>query len=318
MATAHLDTLIEAYAQVGAANRRLLGNLHPVLARLQASGIDFLILKGADVLPRLYGVWGMRPMVDVDLLVRQQDLAAIDVIVRNLGFRPEIDGNPAYRDPETTLMLDLITDVWYSNDLEGIWQRAVQRNLQGVPVKGMSAEDLLIFLTAYTVLHRGYFVPTFPTDIDLLVRKEPLDWEFIVDEASRCHVKVPLHHGLSYAVRREAILIPDYAFTRLAPSGPSEKLLAWLLYKLVTDRFVERISHFLVFITQPGANKWRWLRKAFYPSTAFLKYRYGERGSIHPVWTRLKRGCHLVVQAQLLLAQIVFLLLKRHESDSEL
>lgn len=316
MSVASHDKLVDAYSRVSAANKRALGKLTDVLSRFRANGIDCLLLKGADLLPRLYGVWGVRPMVDADLLVRERDVAAIDEIVRNLGFLPEIDGNPAYRDPENALALDLVTQIWYHDDVERIWQRAVQRTLEGVPVKGMGSEDLLIFLTAYTVLHRGCFSPTFQTDLALLVRKEPLDWEFIMDEASRCYLKVTLYHGLSYAVRREATLIPDHVLTRLAPSGPSEKLLAWLLHKLVTDRFVEGVSHFLLFITQPGSKKWRRLQKAFCPSKAFLQYRYGERGSIHPVWTRLKRGCALIIQAPLLLAQVVFLLFTRMRSRS--
>ncbi|HKW86067.1 MAG TPA: nucleotidyltransferase family protein, partial [Nitrospiraceae bacterium] len=160
--------LIEAYSQVSTANQRSFEKLAVILSQFHVHGIDLLLLKGADILPRLYGVWGMRPMVDADLLVREHDVAAIDEIVRDLGFIAQIDGNPAYRDPENTLTLDLITEVWYSHDMEGIWQRAVQRNLEGVPVKGMGAEDLLIFLTAYTVLHRGCFSPTFSTDLALL------------------------------------------------------------------------------------------------------------------------------------------------------
>ncbi|MGH7206014.1 MAG: signal peptidase I [Nitrospiraceae bacterium] len=311
------DRLIETYSQVSSINKRSLDKLTTVLTRFRAGGIDCILLKGADILSRLYGVRGMRPMVDVDLLVREHDLAAIDEIVTALGFLPEIDGNPAYRDPENALALDLITEVWYSDDLEGIWQRAVQRTLEGLPVKGMGAEDLLIFLTAYTVLHRGCFSPSYPKDLALLVRKEPLDWEFIVDEAFRRHLKVALYHGLSYAVRREAIPIPDHVFTRLAPSGPTEKTLAWLLQKLVTDRFEDGISHFLLFITQPGAKKWWWLQKAFCPPRAFLQYRYGERGATHPTWTRLKRACSLAVRAQLLLVQVLFLLFKRVRSRGE-
>ena len=67
------DELVEAYAQVGSANRRSLEALTVVLIQFRARGIACILLKGADLLSRLYGVWGLRPMVDADLLVRTQE-----------------------------------------------------------------------------------------------------------------------------------------------------------------------------------------------------------------------------------------------------
>jgi hypothetical protein len=155
MSVSSLDKLIEAYSQVGSANRRSLEALAVVLAELHVRGITCILLKGADLVPRLYGVWGLRPMFDVDLLVRECDLPTIDRVLQELGYHPQLDGNPAYRDPDGALALDLVTEVWYTDDTEGIWRRAIQHDLGGLPVLGMGAEDLLIFLTAYVVLYRG-------------------------------------------------------------------------------------------------------------------------------------------------------------------
>ena len=139
------DRLIESYALIGAANKRSLEQLRLVLTEFQAHGIMCVLLKGADIVQRLYGVWGLRPMVDVDLLVREHDLPAIDRIVTGLGYLPQIDGNPAYRSAEGTLALDLITEIWYTDDTEDIWRRAVQRDLAGIPVKGMGALEIIRF-----------------------------------------------------------------------------------------------------------------------------------------------------------------------------
>ena len=51
------------------------------------------------------GVMAVRPMSDVDLLVHDQDLLAIDRILTGAGYRPQIDGNPAYQDPGGGLLL---------------------------------------------------------------------------------------------------------------------------------------------------------------------------------------------------------------------
>ncbi len=303
------DKLVEAYSRVGSANKRSLEALAAVLAQFRARGIACILLKGADLLSRLYGVWGLRPMVDADLLVRERDLPAIDRVLRELGYLPQIDGNPAYHNPYSALALDLVTEIWYQDDQEGIWRRAVQRNLGDLPVLGMGAEDLLIFLTAYVVLYRGHFTPAFPQDLALLTRKEPLNWDFILEEAGRRHLKIPLFHGLSYAIGHGAVAVPPEALARLAPTNAREKLLAFLLRRLVREQPVEDMGHFLLLITRPRGKKWRWLRKTFYPSTEFLKYRYGLRGQSHPLWTRITRAFYLIVRAQNLSAKILYRLL---------
>jgi hypothetical protein len=305
------DRLIDAYAQVGSANRRSLEALAVILAQFRARGIACILLKGADILPRLHGVWGLRPMVDADLLVHEQDLPAIDRIVRDLGYLPQIDGNPVYRNPDGALALDLVTEIWYTDDQEGIWQRAAPRNpgnlghLGDLPVLGMGADDLLIYLTAYTVLHRGHFSPTFPQDLALLTRKEALNWDFILEEAGRRHLKIPLFHGLSYAIGHGAVAIPPEALARLAPAGAGEKLLAFLLRRLVREKPIADVGHFLLLITRPRGQKWRWLRQAFCPSPEFLQYRYGSRGHTRPLRTRITRAFHLIAHALNLSAKIL-------------
>ncbi|MDO8547817.1 MAG: nucleotidyltransferase family protein [Nitrospirales bacterium] len=303
------DKLVEAYALVGSANRRSLEALAIVLTQFRACGIDCLLLKGADILPRLYGVWGLRPMVDADLLVRERDLPAIDRIVRKLGYLPQIDGNPAYRAPDHSLLLDLTTEIWYTEDTESLWKRAVQRDLEGLPVKGMGSEDLLIFLTAYAVLYRGCFSPAFPKDLALLVRKEPLDWEFVLEEACRRNLKIPLYYGLSYAAGHEPIALPPEVMRRLAPAGPAENALAFTLRKLVLNRPVNNLGHFLLFVTRPAHKKWGWLQRYLFPSTAFLQYRYGEHGTRNPHRTRLLRACALLSRTLILSVTILARLL---------
>ena len=150
-----LDQLLAACSRFGSSNKARFQKLKVVLGQFHHQGIDCILLKGADLIPRLYGVLGVRPMADVDMLVHDQDLPGIDRILRDLGYRPQIDGNPAYVDRDNTLALDLITRVWYLDDPDVIWQRTVQRDLEGVPVKAMGTNDLLIFLTAYAVAHRG-------------------------------------------------------------------------------------------------------------------------------------------------------------------
>src|SRR5262249_12779073 len=155
---------------------------------------------------------------------------------------------PAYREPNGMLLLDMVTSIWYADDTEDVWRRAVRRRLAGVAVLTMSGEDLLVYLTAYSVLHRGHLVPSFAADVGLLARKEPLSWPFLVDQRHRRHLKIPLYHGLRYAARREAIPIPDHVWRDLAPIGASEKTLHRLLRALVTEEPLSDLGHLLLLV----------------------------------------------------------------------
>jgi hypothetical protein len=312
MKTAELERYLMDYSRIRSGNKIKFEKLRAVLSQMQKAGIDCILLKGADLIPRLYGVLSVRPLGDADLLVHESDLPALDHLLAQLGYRPLIDGNPAYMDPDNTLALDIITKMWYVDNQEEIWERAVRRDFEGIPIRGLEGSDLLIHLTAYNVVHRGYLSASFARDTALLVEKEDMDWDFVVDEASRCHLKIPMYHGLSFVASRYAgVPIPDHVLRSLAPSTLSERLWHWFFQKLVTDMPVPELGHLLLFITQPGLKKWRRLSDVFFPSPAFLTYRYGDRGSTHPLLTRLCRPFSLLSQALRLSLRILGLLLKR-------
>jgi Uncharacterised nucleotidyltransferase len=200
MPSSTLDDLADAYAQVSLVNKRLLDEYELVGQTFQQQDIDSILLKGADLLSRLYGVRGTRPLSDVDLLVHERDLPAIHRLLIEAGFTQQIDGNPAYLSPQSGLSLDLISELWYldKEGLAGLWSRARTRQLGQVTVKQLASNDLLLYLIAYSVVHRGHLSPSFFTDLRLLIEKEPFHWSTVVEGSIRHHLKIPLYHGLRH------------------------------------------------------------------------------------------------------------------------
>lgn len=83
---------LSSYRQhVAAATAYGLERAEPALARLQAAGIPFLVLKGAALNAALYDGPGLRPMMDVDLLIRPTDARRADEALRACGCRPGLD-----------------------------------------------------------------------------------------------------------------------------------------------------------------------------------------------------------------------------------
>lgn len=311
MPSSTLDDLADAYTRVSAQNHEALVRFVEIGTMLQRQGIDFLLLKGADLLTRLYGAIGLRPMTDVDLLLHESDLPRAEAILLASGFSREIDGNPAYRLPDGSLLLDIGTTIWYldQSGIEGIWARTVQRMIHTLPVRCMNRNDLLLYLAAYAVLYRGCCSPTFAKDLALLAKQESIDWPSVADEALRWNLKIPLYHGLSAATTYESLSIPAPILNGLAPSRIREKALLRILRTFVTDQPIPHIGHALLWLTRPRGQTWRWVKGYLWPSERFLLYRYGEAQAGSPWRTRLFRLKELMGELLLLTARMLSRLL---------
>ena len=308
MPSSTLDNLADAYTQVSLINKRLLDECEIIGLAFQREGIECILLKGADLLSRLYGVRGTRPLSDVDLLVHEQDLPAIHRLLIETGFVQQIDGNPAYVSPQSTLSLDLISELWYldKEGLAALWARARTRPLGQLTVKQLASDDLLLYLIAYSVVHRGHLCPSFFTDLRLLIEKETFHWPTLVEEASRCHLKIPLYHGLrQLASSNSTTRIPSTVIQQLAPSTMTEQALEFLFRRLVTTQPLPELGHFLLWITQPPGRRLAWLHRTLYPSSLFLTYRYGDESLKQPLQTTITRWWQLARSGNLLIARML-------------
>jgi hypothetical protein len=308
MPSSTLDNLADAYTQVSLINKRLLDEYEIVGLAFQRQGIECILLKGADLVSRLYGVRGTRPLSDVDLLVHEQDLPAIHRLLIETGFAQQIDGNPAYCSSQSTLSLDLVSNLWYLDEegLEALWARARTRPLGKLTVKQLGSNDLLLYLTAYSVVHRGHLCPSFFTDLRLLIEKELLHWPTLVEEASRRHLKIPLYHGLcQLALSRSTPDIPSAVIQQLAPATMAEQILEFLFRRLVTTQPLPELGHFLLWITQPPGRRFAWLRRTLFPSSLFLAYRYGNDCVKRPWQTKFTRWWQLARAANILITRML-------------
>lgn len=82
------EPLRQAYYATAAHNARLLHELAAVLGALSAAGLPTLVLKGAALALAVYENPALRPMGDIDLLVRPADADAALAALAGLGYHP--------------------------------------------------------------------------------------------------------------------------------------------------------------------------------------------------------------------------------------
>lgn len=306
MPSSTLDTLVERYTEVSLTNQRMLASFSAVARSCHDAHLPIIVLKGADLIPRLYGIAGLRPLSDIDLLVRHEDLPRIHDLLLGMGFVPQIDGNPSYRLADDTLSLDIVTAIWYLDDQEGLWTRRTRRPLAGVEVAGLGTTDLLLHLIAVSVVHRGDLCEAFRADLALLLAREQPDWRVLLAEAELSGLRMPLAHALKAAeTSTPSTCYPDWVRKRLHPTGMGERLDRWILRRLVTREPMPHLGFFLLFWFSPWTRRLAQLRRFFLPEPAFLAWRYGATAAAAPWRTRAQRCGHLMADGGRLLGRIL-------------
>jgi hypothetical protein len=166
--------LRETSLAVGARNARMLGHVGRLLKDLRAAGIDVAVLKGADLVERVYADVSLRPMADVDLLVRPADLQRASALLASKGYVPAAPapGQEHQGAIEENLHVEPVrkpggplVELHYAIgtparvggvDMEGVWTRMARGQVGGAEALVLSPEDLLLHLCIHVAIHHGF------------------------------------------------------------------------------------------------------------------------------------------------------------------
>lgn len=132
-----------------------LNDVRRVCDAFEAEGIDYMLLKGSK-LNDLYPKPELRVMADADILIRVEQRAVIERIMRDLGFREDVESDHELNWDSDALHLELhkrlvpsYDEAEYAYFGDG-WDRAL-------PVSGcrydMKPEDEYLFLFAHFAKH---------------------------------------------------------------------------------------------------------------------------------------------------------------------
>ena len=76
----------DAYFQIGVQNILRYRELEAIIDRLDANGVDVALLKGVVLAQLVYGNLALRPMMDIDLLIRREHAEAALEALAQLGY----------------------------------------------------------------------------------------------------------------------------------------------------------------------------------------------------------------------------------------
>jgi hypothetical protein len=223
-------------------NLKLYRELGEVLRTLRDVAIPVIVLKGAHLAQVVYGDIAMRPMRDIDLLVRKQDLSRADATLRAQGYaelpNPGSDYSQCHHLHPLIKPGGIPIEIhWtiespsepFAIDIDGLWERARPATVAGVEVLVLSAEDLLLHLSLHTSFHHQFVVGLRGCwDIVEAIRYygEEIDWDVVRRRARQWGVGKFVYLTLRLAKESLGATVPAEVLADLEPGGFEPRLVA--------------------------------------------------------------------------------------------
>ena len=257
LALAKLGVTRQAHAK---RNQAIAGQLAEVLAIFNRRHSDVLILKGALLAPMAYPDAALRPMNDIDLLFRPQDLSKIDPLLQSLGYsgkHKSADQGPGvtkhlstyrragnegatpnpYLSPGGDRMIEphgSLEESWFGLKVDitpGVWERAVHIELHGQPAFRLSTADMIIHLAVHAAFHfimgSSLFVQLYDLRQVLTVWPDEVNWSEIIDLSQAAQAEPFVYAALYWARKLLSASVPDGPLQQLQGRCPS-RLVAYI------------------------------------------------------------------------------------------
>lgn len=240
------EDLRQAYHYTGNYNNLLLSELGIGLQQLAQAGIPCIILKGAALIETLYKNIALRPMVDVDILVKEQDVLKSIELFSELGYTPEpetwtgtsleyLHAQSLRKTGAMTLQIEvhwsLIQSPSYRQRLllSWFWERAEAVDFDGMPAYVLKPEAQLLHLCLHLWLHHGGEKLLWWIDVAELLQtsQAQINWREVLTYAQRAESVLPLQQTLPRIAEEWGVKIPSNVIEQVLALkvSPAEKRL---------------------------------------------------------------------------------------------
>jgi len=291
--------LEEDYYLNATKNTLIFKELGKALEAFKKSGLEVIVLKGAALAEEVYGNIALRPMSDVDLLVKEEDMAHADEQLKTLGYRPtdaavdEVDFSSTYlttldyRSPEENspsfhihwhFVNSTIPNESYIRNIkmEDVWKDAENAKIAGVETLIMAPHHLLIHLSEHALrVTHSLSKLSLLGDINEAVNfyQEQLDWSRLIKESFKFNLNRMVYLSLYFASELLATQIPEDVLFKLRPVRLSlgEKIF---MNAISRNRRFPGLSYFVHLSMNKGLfTKMKFMGRTFFPPRQFIAQR---------------------------------------------
>lgn len=241
-----------------ARNALLMESAVDAVCRLARAGVPALVLKGVPLIVQYYRDSALRPMSDVDLMVRPADLAGALRILADAGWtvqggrtserlRPFLYAYEHHRQDGAKLDLHqyLIEHGSSPRAEQQLWERVQHIDVLGQTCAVPDATDLLLHVCVAGLKAGRQLNSRWIADAHLIVTRQAssIDWDRLERDTRERRLTLPVHRALD---------VLETMLDAPVPAGVLDELRRARLHRLepFTDRLLARHSHSMIELAQ--------------------------------------------------------------------
>ncbi len=275
-----------SYYIIAGRNILLYERLNKLLNLFNRSGIEVIVLKGMDLAKRVYSDIALRPIYDIDILIRKEDFSLVETKLREIGY----NNSAAY--PEDFRKNNMMVDVhWellnvtrvksrkktYQMDINEAWNSSLPIEIDGEKTRVLSPECCLMQLCLHLSLHHGLEGMIWFVDIIRFVEhyKDKINWNRFTDKCIEFKICRPVYH-VFFCIKKMFAkeLLPEDVLNILKPErrGFLERKV---INSIISGSYPDNIRFYFNFLYIDGLlNKLTFLREIALPPLKVFTLRY--------------------------------------------
>jgi len=269
-------------------NTTLLEEFIKIQTLFATEDIEIMPLKGMALLFSVYKDIGLRPMDDIDLLVKRKDYKRARELLIVSGYQDhELPFYYTKMIGRRTVLLDMQHELWYLKTMSGfkssiygierIWENVQRIYLEdGKSAKIMEAEDLLIHVVAHAAI--DHVKPRLLWLYDIISicesHKEKMRWDVFLNKVVNYNLGIAFYRLFKLVKENFNGAIPEFVIDELKPKKNNffeARLYGWFL----NNSSITWLGHILrIFSCSSLSGKIRLVLFYLFPGRELMAERY--------------------------------------------
>lgn len=299
-----MDRLESLFRQVTRNNIQLLYFLSLRIKALNRENIPIMLMKGAHLAELVYDNIALRPMADVDILIRKKHLVRTQEVLEGGGklYPGEVTIDIHWHIAHSLSEIDIDPishELAERIDIDGIWERSEPAVIAGEPVRVMSPEDLLLHLCIHLAVFHLFQYNALKGLCDLRETISRyalrLSWERVAERAEAWGIGNAVTLCLRLARDLLDAPIPDGLPPAIDPDGLDDRMVNEALgamFRKEADTVPVSPKLWQLFHFGTFSARLRMVVRLLFPSPQCIPRRFGRLAALRSYlayWDRLRR-----------------------------
>jgi hypothetical protein len=282
------EGLRTAYYQAAASNALLYEELAEILCAFHGAGIPVILLKGAALAQGTYGSVALRPMSDLDILVRGETMSRAEGLLAQKGYTVLQGAHSHLRhmtfkntDRATQTLVEIhshiVSSPYYRQAIPEpwLWQDPAGLSIDGVPALTLSPEATIVHSCLHFLDHiavQGTLL--WLCDIAEVVQRKNVDWDRLTRAIGELRIALPVRSLLETCQETLGLSPPEHALDRIRALRPG--FVERRAYQFCLSNSRSTASKTLFdFLATPGlVPRVRLLSSRLFPPRSYIRTRY--------------------------------------------